>query len=112
MKAQPTGTATAASAPQATAPAAPASAPSPAAKVNGNGHSNGNGQGKVNEESGPAFKAVVEQVEKTRGTLRQVVTDLTETLSLLKAAEKEHKAANKEIASVRQTLRSLQDVRL
>jgi len=112
VKAQPTGTATAASAPQATAPAAPASAPSPAAKVNGNGHSNGNGQGKVNEESGPAFKAVVEQVEKTRGTLRQVVTDLTETLSLLKAAEKEHKAANKEIASVRQTLRSLQDVRL
>ena len=106
VKAQSTATPLAAPAPETTAPAAPASTPSPAAKVNGNG------QGKVNEESGPAFEAVVEQVEKTRGTLRQVITDLTETLGLLKAAEKEHKTANKEIASVRQTLRSLQDVRL
>ena len=106
VKAPSTATPPEATSPQATALPSPASTPSAAARVNGNG------QGKGNEESGPAFKAVVEQVEKTRGALRQVVADLTETLGLLKAAEKEHKAAHREIASVRQTLRSLQDVRL
>ena len=56
------------------------------------------------------MKAVVEAVERVRTNLRDVISDLNDTLDLLKAAEKEKKATHKEVESIRATLRSLQKV--
>lgn len=52
------------------------------------------------------------QLETVKTALRDVLLDLNTTLDLLKAAEKEKKAAAKEVESVRTTLRSLQKVAL
>ena len=65
-----------------------------------------------NSESSTALKAVVDQVEKIKTNLRDVISDLNGALDLLKAAEKEKKATLKEVESVRATLRSLQKVEL
>ena len=78
--------------------------------VRGNLKANGNGN--ATEENGSAIKSVIDQVEKVKANLRQAIADLTDTVSLLKAAEKENKAASKEIQSVRQTLRSLKSVEI
>jgi DNA polymerase III sliding clamp (beta) subunit (PCNA family)/exonuclease VII small subunit len=80
--------------------------------VRGNLKANGNGNGNATEENGSAIKSVIDQVEKIKASLRQAIGDLTDTVSLLKAAEKENKAASKEIQSVRQTLRSLKSVEI
>jgi DNA polymerase III sliding clamp (beta) subunit (PCNA family) len=65
-----------------------------------------------NGETSTAMKAVVDQVEKIKAHLREVISDLNTTLDLLKAAEKEKRATLKEVESVRATLRSLQKVEL
>ncbi len=70
--------------------------------------SNGNNNG----GTPTALKAVVEQIERIKLNLRDVISDLNDTLDLLKAAEKEKKATLKEVESVRATLRSLQKVEL
>ena len=84
----------------------------PPARGNLKAHGNGNGNGTANsaEENGSAIKAAIDQVEKIRAALRQPLSDLGDVVSALKAAEKENKAASKEVESVRQTLRSLQSV--
>jgi DNA polymerase III sliding clamp (beta) subunit (PCNA family) len=65
-----------------------------------------------NGETSTAMKAVLDQVEKIKANLREVISDLNTTLDLLKAAEKEKRATLKEVESVRATLRSLQKVEL
>ncbi len=59
-----------------------------------------------------AFDDLIAHVESVKAKLREVSNDLGETLVLLKAAERETKATNKEIESVRATLRSLQRVQI
>lgn len=59
-----------------------------------------------------AFAEVIAHVEAVRTKLKEVGNDLTETLVLLKAAEREKKATQKEFEAVRATLRSLQRVQL
>ena len=54
----------------------------------------------------------VDHVEAIKTRLKDVIGDLSKTIELLKAAEKEKKATLKEVESVRATLRSLQKVEL
>lgn len=69
-----------------------------------------NGNGSSNGETGTGLKAVVDQVERIKVNLRDMISDLNDTLDLLKAAEKEKKATLKEVESIRAALRSLQKV--
>jgi hypothetical protein len=62
------------------------------------------------EES--SFKALLTQVESIRSDLKEALNKLTQTVALLKSAEKEQKGTEKEIESVRATLRSLQKVQI
>lgn len=66
----------------------------------------------TNGEDGSAFKAVVEQIESIKTKLKETLGDLTEALALIKAAEKEKRLNEKEMESVRATLRSLQKVQI
>jgi hypothetical protein len=75
------------------------------------GNGNGNSNGKQNGEGG-SLDAVMERIDTLKGTLRQVITDLSDAQTLIKAAAKEQKASDKEVESVRQTLRSLQKVEI
>ena len=62
--------------------------------------------------NGTALKAAIEHIEALKGRLRDVVTELTQAVDLIKAAEREKKASEKEVESVRTTLRSLQKVQI
>ena len=66
------------------------------------------------ETSAPASaaKTVIEQVETIKDTLKGVVSDFNDLLASLKTAEKEKKATEKEIESVRATLRTIQSVKI
>jgi len=72
-------------------------------------HTNGNGEG---EETRSSFKAALEHIDRIKTNLRDVISDLGEAVSLLKAAEKEQRATSKEIDSVRSKLREIQSVKL
>jgi DNA polymerase III sliding clamp (beta) subunit (PCNA family) len=63
-----------------------------------------------NGEARPAFKAVVESIDRIKTNLRDVIGDLNDALALLKTAEKEQKATAKEIESVRAKLREIRSV--
>lgn len=65
-----------------------------------------------NGEETSAFKAVVEQIESIKTKLRETLGELNEALALIKAAEKEKRLNEKEMDSVRTTLRSLQKVQI
>ena len=59
-----------------------------------------------------AIKTVMQQIEKIKDTLKGVVNDFSDVLVSLKTVEKEKKATEKEIESIRSTLRSLQKVQI
>ena len=58
------------------------------------------------------MRAAAVQVENIRNNFRESLNGLNQVLSLLKTAEKEQKSSEKEIESVRSTLRSLQRVQI
>ena len=60
----------------------------------------------VNGET--SYAAVVTHLDGVKAKLRDVIAELNETVTLLKAAEREQKVSAKEVESVRVTLRSLQ----
>jgi DNA polymerase III sliding clamp (beta) subunit (PCNA family) len=66
----------------------------------------------TNGEDNSAFKAVVEQIESIKTKLKETLNDLNQALTLIKAAEKEKRLNEKEMDSVRTTLRSLQKVQI
>jgi hypothetical protein len=53
------------------------------------------------EDTRSAFKAALEQIDRIKTNLRDVLGDLADTVTMLKAAEKEQKATSKEIDAVR-----------
>jgi DNA polymerase III sliding clamp (beta) subunit (PCNA family) len=59
-----------------------------------------------------AVRSAMQQIEKIKETLRGVLRDLNDVLTVLKTSEKEHKATEKEIETVRATLRTIQSVRI
>ena len=64
------------------------------------------------EASPSAIRAAFDQVETIRTSLRDLLAQVNDTANLLKAAEKEKRAGEREVESVRSTLRSLQRVQL
>jgi DNA polymerase III sliding clamp (beta) subunit (PCNA family) len=64
------------------------------------------------EEPKPALDAALVQLEVVRGDFRNAIAGLNRLGELLRQSQRETKASDKEIQSVRQTLRSLQSVRI
>ena len=64
------------------------------------------------EEPKPALDLALAQLEVVRGDFRNAIAGLTKLGDLLKQSHRENKASDKEISSVRATLRSLQSVRI
>jgi hypothetical protein len=64
------------------------------------------------EEPKPALELALAQLEVVRGDFRNAIAGLNKLGDLLKQASRENKASDKEISSVRATLRSLQSVRI
>jgi DNA polymerase III sliding clamp (beta) subunit (PCNA family) len=62
------------------------------------------------ESNGAVLRQAMDRIETIRNGLRQLTGDLSETTVLLKAVEKEKRTNEKEIETVRATLRSLQKV--
>ena len=60
----------------------------------------------------PALETALAQLEILRGDFRSTLTGLNKLGELLKQVQRENKSSEKEISSVRQTLRSLQSVRI
>jgi hypothetical protein len=60
----------------------------------------------------PALEAALAQIELVRGEFRSCIGGLTKVVDLLRQAQREQKASEREVQSVRQTLRSLQSVKL
>ena len=64
------------------------------------------------EEPKPALDLALAQVEIVRGDFRNAIAGISKLGDLLKQVQRENKASEKEIQSVRATLRSLQSVRI
>ncbi len=62
--------------------------------------------------SDSAIKSVIQQVEKIKDTLKDIVGEFSDLLASLKQAEKEKKGTEKEIESIRATLRTIQSVKI
>jgi len=60
----------------------------------------------------PALETALAQIDVIRGEFRNAVAGLSKLGDLLKQASREQKASEREIQGVRQTLRSLQSVRI
>ena len=74
-----------------------------------------NGSTTAPEAEKPALSALesaTEQIDGIKGNLRAATTGLTRLAELLRQAGREQKACDKEILSVRQTLRQIQAVRI
>jgi septation ring formation regulator EzrA len=57
-------------------------------------------------------KAVIQHVENIKETLKGVLKEFAEVMDGLKVIEKEKRATDKEIESVREKLREIQAVRI
>lgn len=60
----------------------------------------------------PAIEVAIEKLDGFKATFREALIGITEITSLLKQSVRDQKAGEKEIHQVRQTLRSLQSVKL
>jgi DNA polymerase III sliding clamp (beta) subunit (PCNA family) len=60
----------------------------------------------------PAIEAAIEKLDAFKATFREALIGVTEIATLLKQSVRDQKAGEKEIHQVRQTLRSLQGVRI
>ena len=60
----------------------------------------------------PAIEAAIEKLDAFKTVFREALIGVTEITTLLKQSVRDQKAGEKEIHQVRQTLRSLQSVRI
>ncbi len=60
----------------------------------------------------PAIEAAIEKLDAFKATFREALISVTEITTLLKQSVRDQKAGEKEIHQVRQTLRSLQSVKI
>ena len=61
-------------------------------------------------ETKAALPELITHVDRIKDSLKTVVTDLNTVGNLLRSAEKEKRATDREIESVRATLRKIQNV--
>ena len=59
-----------------------------------------------------SLETALEQVETVKGSYREAIRGLSDLTDTLKAIQKERKSTEKEVQSVRSTLRQLQSVKL
>jgi chromosome segregation ATPase len=64
------------------------------------------------DESKPALETALVQIESLKAGFRETINGLTKLGDSIRSAMREQKASEKEVHTVRQTLRSLQGVRL
>jgi DNA polymerase III sliding clamp (beta) subunit (PCNA family) len=76
--------------------------------ANGTGGTNGHDHA----EPKPALETALAQIDTIKTGFREAIADLNKLTDLLKQAAREQKAGDREVQSVRQTLRSLQSVRI
>ncbi|MDR3405877.1 MAG: DNA polymerase III subunit beta [Chthoniobacter sp.] len=106
--------------PPASGPVAPQANPTPKAEQpettmpEQNGHTNGATRSTPTAAPAekPALETALAQIEIVRGDFRNAIAGLNKLGDALKQAQREQKAGDKEVQSVRQTLRSLQSVRI
>jgi hypothetical protein len=60
----------------------------------------------------PAIEAAIDKLDAFKATFREALTGVNELTALLRQAVRDQKAGEKEVHQVRQTLRSLQSVKL
>jgi len=60
----------------------------------------------------PAIEAAIDKLDAFKTVFREALVGVTELTTLLRQAVRDQKAGEKEVQSVRQTLRSLQSVRI
>ena len=60
----------------------------------------------------PAIEAAIEKLDAFKTVFREALVGVTEITTLLKQSVRDQKAGEKEVQSVRQTLRSLQSVKI
>ncbi len=77
-----------------------------------NGGTNGTNGHETQAETKPALETALAQIDTIKAGFREAIGDLNKLTDLLKQAAREQKAGEKEVQSVRQTLRSLQSVRI
>lgn len=84
-------------------------------QANGSVHGTTNGASSSNTPAAPeksALEIALAQVEIVRGDFRNALTGLNKVAEALKQAQREQKAADKEVQSARTTLEKLQSVRI
>ena len=79
--------------------------------TNGAATSHTNGANRSTPEK-PAIEAAIEKLDCFKATFREALAGISELTSLLRQSVREQKAGAKEIHQVRQTLRSLQSLKL
>lgn len=62
--------------------------------------------------NGTALNKAIQQVETIKDALKEIIHGLNEVLDTLKLSQKEHKTTEREIDSVRSTIKQLQKVSL
>ena len=77
-----------------------------------NGGTNGTNGHETQAGTKPALETALAQIDTIKAGFREAIGDLNKLTDLLKQAAREQKAGDKEVQSVRQTLRSLQSVRI
>ena len=68
--------------------------------------------GLASTNSKPAIEAAIDNLDRFKANLREALSGISEITSLLRQAIRDQRANEREIQSVRQTLRSLQGVRI
>ena len=64
------------------------------------------------KEEKPTLEKALADIEKMRGNYKEAIRGLDELTDALKAIKKEQKGTEKELQTVRQTIRGLQSVKL
>ena len=67
---------------------------------------------KTPEANGSGSKDALTRIEGVKTCLREAIGGLNDLTGLLKQAEKDKRSTEKEVANVRQTIRSLQGLKL
>ena len=78
---------------------------------NGN-TTNGASRSTLTAEEKPALDTALQQIDAIKTGFRDGIAGLNKLGDLLRQAQRDHKSSDREIQSARQTLRSLQSVRI
>ena len=111
-KGPPTASPTAGAKPETTTPPQPATEAQPERKTDMTTTTESKPSAPKPAPAGDPLKLALDQIEAVRGHLRESVGALNRLTGLLKQVGKDNRSTEKEVASVRQTLRSLQGLKI